>query len=405
VSSLRLDPEQRFACAQCGRCCRGFDVVVSAAEVELYQRRNAASWFRGSTIGAEMFEAMPGQPGFHRIRKRDDGACGFLSDDNRCRLHEELGAAKKPLTCRLFPYSFHPSGNSVIVTASFNCPTIAANEGPLIAAAESLVTIESLRKEWFARHPFKSPLARFVKGRSIDARSIHVLRENWLAMLTRESGDIRENVRRIATTIDDLTRSRVLALPDDDFQQYIALTVPHAAAKPEPPPAREPGRIARLLQRGFLYAVASIRDDLANPGRSRTQARLMRLRLLAHFHGLAPGTAGVQLGALTRVRADINDPEIRPAVSHYLRSTLHALGASGRPIVDELAIAVSILNAAIAFAAMHADAAGQPVTRAIFIQALTEASDVAHARSALLDSMLTRLSAGREAMWELGTGN
>ena len=189
-------------------------------------------------------------------------------------------------------------------------------------------------------------------------------------MLTRESGDIRENVRRIATTIDDLTRSRVLALPDDDFQQYIALTVPHAAAKPEPPPAREPGRIARLLQRGFLYAVASIRDDLANPGRSRTQARLMRLRLLAHFHGLASGTAGVQLGALTRVRADINDPEIRPAVSHYLRSTLHALGASGRPIVDELAIAVSILNAAIAFAAMHADAAGQPVTRAIFIAAL-----------------------------------
>ena len=43
------------------------------------------------------FEGIPGVPGLQRIRKRADGACGFLSPDNRCRIHEELGAAKKPL--------------------------------------------------------------------------------------------------------------------------------------------------------------------------------------------------------------------------------------------------------------------------------------------------------------------
>ena len=75
-------------------------------------------------------------PGLHRIRKRADGACGFLSDDNRCRIHEELGAAKKPLTCRLFPLRLSSRlATNIIVTASFNCPTIAANEGPLMAAA------------------------------------------------------------------------------------------------------------------------------------------------------------------------------------------------------------------------------------------------------------------------------
>ena len=58
-----------------------------------------------------------------RIRKRADGACGFLSADNRCRIHEELGAAKKPLTCRLFPYAFHTAADGVVVTASFGCPT------------------------------------------------------------------------------------------------------------------------------------------------------------------------------------------------------------------------------------------------------------------------------------------
>jgi Fe-S-cluster containining protein len=422
ATSLRVDPGQRFACSQCGRCCRGFDVVVSDEEIDFYRRRNASAWFRDTVteggardLSAEAhrakvearrakvdpFEPIPGLPGRQRIRKRQDGACGFLSDDNRCRIHEELGAAKKPLTCRLFPFAFRPSGNGVIVTASFNCPTIVANEGPLMAAADSLIPLESLRKEWFARHPWRSPLLRFAAGRAIDARSTRLLRENWLAMLKRDSADIRDNIRRIASTMDDLTRRRVMALADEDFHQYVALTVPHAAAKPDAPPSRAAGWIARMLQRGFLYAVAAIRADLERPGRSRTGSRLMRLRLLAHFHGLAPGLDRVMLGALQRGRVDINDPEIRPTVCHYLRSTLETLGSSGRPIVDEVAIAVSILNAAVALAAMNADAAGTRVDRAIFNQAMAEAADVSHASSAVLDWILNRLSGGTEALWYL----
>ena len=415
-NSLRLDPEQRFACSQCGRCCHRFEVVVSEAEIELYRRRNAAAWFRDSATAAaadrdlsagalrakvDPFEPIPALPGLQRIRKRADGACGFLSDDNRCRIHEELGALKKPLTCRLFPYAFHPAADGVVVTASFGCPTVIANQGPLIGDGESLGTIESLRKEWFAVHPWHAPLPRFIKGRSIDSRSSRILRESWLTMLKRDSSDIRDNIRRIAGTIDDLTRSRVLALADGDFQQYIALTVPHAAAKADAPPALEPGRIARLMQRGFLYAVAAIRADLEQPGRSRAQLRLMRLRLLAHFHGLGPGLERVRLGALKRVRVDINDPEIRPTVFHYLRSTLETLGSSGRPMVDEVAIAASILNAAIAFAAMNAAAAGREVDRRIFADALMEASDVSHAKNAWLDWILNRLSGGNDALWLL----
>jgi Fe-S-cluster containining protein len=427
VSALRIDPEQRFACSQCGRCCHRFEVVVSEAEIALYRRRNAAAWFREAasddaanlgpsadssaeaqhanaearTATVEPFEPIPGLPDLQRIRKRRDGACGFLTDDNRCRIHQELGASKKPLTCRLFPYVFHPAADGVIVTASFGCPTIVANQGPLAGSGESLVSLESLREEWFGINPWHLPLSRFAKGRAIDARSIRILRDQWLAMLKRDAADIRDNIRRIAATIDDLTRSRVLALSDDDFAQYVALTVPHAAAKAEAPPPLRPGRTTRLLQRGFLYAVASIRADLEHPGRSRMELRLRRLRLLAHFHGIAPGLDRVRVSALKRVRVDINAPEIRPTVFHYLRSTLETLGSTGRPIVDELAIAVSILSAAVSLAAMSADAAGRPVDRAIFNQALAEAADVSHARSAVLEWSLNRLSAGGEALWLL----
>jgi Fe-S-cluster containining protein len=401
--SLRLDPQQRFACSQCGRCCHRFDVVVSSAEIDLYTRRNAIAWFREAD-GAEggdrdPFEPIPGMPTLHRIRKRADGACGFLSADNRCRIHEELGAAKKPLTCRLYPYAFHTAADGVVVTASFGCPTIVANEGPLVGTGEPLAAIESLRKEWFAIHPPLTAPLQLVHGRKMETRALLQIRQNLLAMLNRDSDDIRDNIRRMAAVLDDLTRSRVLALSDADFAEYVSLTLPHAASKKDAPPVREPGWIARLLQYGFLYTVTAIRADLEHPGQSRGRLRMVRLQLLAHFHGLAPGLERVSVKALKRRHVDINDPEIRPIVFHYLRSSLETLGAHSRPILDELSIAVSYLNAACALAAMNADAAGKDVDRAIFSEALLEASDVSHARNAFLDWIRNRFSGGTEAFW------
>jgi Fe-S-cluster containining protein len=403
---LRIDPEQRFSCSQCGRCCHRFEVVVSAAEIDLYRRRNATAWFRENAgtdeAARDPFEALPGMPGIQRIRKRADGACGFLSADNRCRIHEELGAAKKPLTCRLFPYAFRPAVDGVVVTASFGCPTIVANEGPLIAAGDQLAAIESLRKEWFSiPRPASRPLD-LVRGRSMESRSLQVLRHSLLAML-KSDGSLRTGLARIATVLDDLTRSRVLALKNEDFAEYVSLTVPHAAKNTKAPDMRRPGVMARWLQYGFLYAVTAIRADLEHAGQSRMQLRMTRLRLLAHFHGLAPGLERVRVGALKQRRVDIDDPEIRPVVFHYLRSTLETLGAQGRPVIDELSIAVSYLNAACAMAVMNADAAGKTIDRDVFSEALIEASDVSHARNVLLDWALSRLSGGTDAVWYLAS--
>ena len=234
----------------------------------------------------------------------------------------------------------------------------------------------------------------------MEGRSLWVLRQSLLTMLQTE-GSLRDNIARIATVLDDLTRHRVLALKPDDFHEYVSLTLPHAAKKSDAPVKRRPGAIARWLQYGFLYAVAAIRADLEHVGQSRTQLRLMRLRLLAHFHGMAPSLERVRVGALKGSRVDVDDPEIRPVVFHYLRSTFETLGARGRPVIDELSIAISYLNAACALAVMNADAVGKPVDRNVFSEALIEASDVSHARNLLLDWALTRLSGGVDAIWFL----
>jgi hypothetical protein len=120
--------------------------------------------------------------------------------------------------------------------------------------------------------------------------------------------------------------------------------------------------------------------------------------LLAHFHGLAPGLGGVDVKALKRQPVDIHHHEIRPLAFHYLRSTIETAGATGSPIVDELSLAASYLSAACALAAMNADAARTTVDRALFIAALTEASDVSHAQHPLLDWILSRFSSGTDAL-------
>ena len=156
-----------------------------------------------------------------------------------------------------------------------------------------------------------------------------------------------------------------------------------------------------MLQYGFLYTVTAIRADLEHPGQSRTRLRMLRLQLLAHFHGLAPGLERVNVKALRR-RCDRHQ---RPRDSAR-RLSLPAFtfwkrwARSGRPIVDELSIAVSYLNAACALAVMNAHAAGRAVDRGVFSDALMEASDVSHAKNALLEWVLRRLQRGNGSALE-----
>jgi Fe-S-cluster containining protein len=404
---LRLDPEQRFTCSQCGNCCYRWDVFVTDAEISSYQRRNAAAWFRETRAAAEgtdrnPFEAMPGWPGLHRIRKREDGGCGFLSPENRCRIHEELGGDRKPLTCRMFPYTLYPAPDAVVVTASFGCPTIIANVGRPIATGAEADAIEELRQEWFGTRPTSAAPRQLVAGRAIDSRSTRVVRENLLAILKAEASDLRTAVRRIAAVLDDLTRSRVLSLSDEAFAEYIALTLPYTASKNTAPASRLPSRIGGLLQYGFLYAVAATRLAVEQRGHTTWAMRVSRLRLLAHFHRLAPPTGRIDVRALARGTVDINAPDIRPMIFHYLRSTLESLGGRDRPIVDDMAIAVSYLNAALSLAVMNAAAAGGRVDRETLSEALTEAVLLSHTDSrGVIESILRRLAGGTEALWIL----
>jgi Fe-S-cluster containining protein len=417
--ALRHHAEQRFTCQQCGRCCRrGWDIAVTASEVDGYRRAGASAWHTedeeepaaitpdspaAATAALDPFEPIAGHAGHFRIRKRADGACGFLSADNRCRIHERLGGARKPLTCRLFPFRFHPVEGKASLSASFCCPTVVANTGETVAT--QLRPLGGLYSEWMRAFPESARSLELVAGRPVSMATAAVLRDVLRQMVDRPGADgradLRANVGRLAALLDDLTRHRVLKLDPARFDEYVELTGRYAAGSDRPSPAAKPSAVGRLLSRGFLFAVLAAREQLRGPDSGlRVALRARLVRLLAHSHGLGPGVADVDLRTGRLVARSLDDPAVHGLVQHYLRAAISDLGSGRRPLVDEMVMAVALLNAALAFGAMRAGAAGRTaLDAAALTDGLLETMDLAHAEpGGAYARVLVSLAGGLDAL-------
>jgi len=408
---LQLDTAQRFSCQQTGRCCRQpWEVAVSASEVEGYRRETVGRWFR-ERVGAEEgaaadpFERLPGLASrFYRIRKRDDGACGFLSPGGRCRLHEELGSRRKPLTCRTFPWRLHPTPEGVVVTASFSCPTVVAQQG--LTAGEQRSELRALQAEWAATRAEPERPVRLSKRRTLPGPALVTLRGVLGEMLDRRgpggAPDLRRNVGRMARTLEDFSRYRVQRLSDERLSEYLELTGRFAARSDKPLAPRPPTRVGRLLFRGLLFAVGAIRERF-RAGVSGSPLKLRLGQSLAHVNGLGPPVAGIDMGALRRTPVPLGEERLRRLAHGYLRAHIATLGTGRSPVVDELGLAVGLLNAACALAAMQASAEGHTVSENHLAEALMEAADC-HAAGGRLGRLVGFLAGGVESLYLFESG-
>jgi len=416
VPALRFDGEQRFTCRQCGRCCRrGWDIALTAGEVAAYRRAKAERFYREREDAPEgaaedPFEPIPGHPDYHRIRKRADGACGFLSPKNRCRIHEEMGSSSKPLTCRLFPFRFHPGETATLVTASFCCPTVVRNDG--VRLGDQARDLAPLAKAWLREHPEPAGRTELVTGVPLGAPTMEALRTILRSLIDRPGPggevDVAQGAARVAALLEDLSRHRVTRLKPAALSEYIALVGGHASLSPKPVAVKRPSALGRLLFRGFLFVVLAGREQ-AEDRRSSGMRLGLRLRLaslLAHVHGLGPRVGDVDMSAGRRAPVDLHDAEVRGLAYNYLRASIAALGTGRRPVIDEMALHAALLNVALALAAMRAGRAGRPQPDAAdFAEGLMTASDLTHAdEGGWLGSILGTLSGGVESLWMLAAG-
>lgn len=122
---------ERWDCHQCGICCRGSRVPLSAEDLRRLKEQGWAEHpdFRGTPVVIR--EGWLG--GEHRLAHRDDGSCVFLLPDGLCRIHKELGFDAKPLICRTFPLQIVPRDGVAYVTIRRACPSAAADLGRPVA--------------------------------------------------------------------------------------------------------------------------------------------------------------------------------------------------------------------------------------------------------------------------------
>lgn len=409
MKALRYDPEQRFTCGRCTRCCRHFDVPVTPAEAEALRRPALASlWSEEPTRAAnddaprpDPLEALSG--GFFRLRRRRDGACGFLAEDGACRIHAERGVDRKPLACQLFPFRVHSQGGPLLVTASFSCPTVAMNEGATMTSR--LEDISALGKDWVRAFPEEPLLLRFTGARPLSVALARDIREVLLGLLDRKGEDghrhLRANAARMAALLDDWTRYRVARLDPDDFAEYVRLTGRFAVTSTRPEPEVRATRVGRLLLRGFLLAVVAARLQAAAPRRGlRLALRARVLRAALHLHGLWPPTEGLDRQAPRRIQVPLDEPGIHGLVHHFLRSTLETLPTGRRSLLDEVAWAFATLDAAFALGSMAAARRGSDTASSEdVLVGLTEAAHLTQAGTqGLLGSLLQSLTGGIDAL-------
>lgn len=414
VKSLRHDPEQRFSCGRCTRCCRNFDLPVTAAEVDALRHPALARlWSAEATPSADGREAphdpvatLPG--GRFRLRRRGDGSCGFLAADGACRIHAERGPDRKPLACRLFPFRVHPQDGPLLVTASFSCPSVAGNSGTPLA--RQLGEISALGKDWLRAFPQEPLSLRFTGERPLSLALAREIREMLLGVLDRKGDDgrrdLRANVARIGALLEDWTRHRVGKLQPDAFAEYVRLTGRHAVTSTRPVPEARASRVGRLLLRGFLLAVVAGRLQAGAPTRGlRLALRARLLRVTLHLHGLWPATEGLDRRAPRRVRVPLDEPALHGLVHHFLRSSLETLPTGQRSLVDELSWAFATLDAALALGAMAAARRGSDTaSREDVVAGLTEAADLAQAAThGPLGRVLQSLTGGLDALHHFAT--
>ena len=124
---LQLSVIQNWSCHNCGGCCRQHEIDITDEE---RRRIEAQGWRAGADIPVSpIVTSGPPWKRRYRLAHQEDGACVFLDEKGLCKIHSKFGEPTKPLACRLYPFVFHPAGESVAVSLRFSCPSVVANNG------------------------------------------------------------------------------------------------------------------------------------------------------------------------------------------------------------------------------------------------------------------------------------
>ncbi|MBI3948374.1 MAG: YkgJ family cysteine cluster protein [Armatimonadetes bacterium] len=326
---------QRYDCHLCGACCRaGFAVVVTDEERE---RIRGQGWesepeFRGRPL---FIRQIGGQ---HILAQRDDGACLFLGEDQRCRIHAKFGAEGKPFACRPYPFIFLPMSGQMRVGLRFDCPSVAASRGrPL---AQHHADLAALSPQAVPAAAAALPPPPFRPGIHLDWHDLFRVSAALDRIVAAESLDITRRVLAWADVAGVLGGVKMDGLEGRALSEFLDRVVGNRLKRlPDDPLERKPlsGFVPPLFRQavglyGRLDRVSDTRVSPAGKLLRAGQRLAYSLRLLAgsgRMPRVRPGLPQVPFRAVER-SFGVPSPEAAEVLTRYYRVKLGSLGFFGR---------------------------------------------------------------------------
>ncbi len=133
LPDIHTPEDIRYSCQGCGRCCSGWSVGMTEED---YAHVKDTDWqsLHPELAKKELFfhrekEFATGTSAYpHYTAPTAQGSCPFLVD-NLCFIHSHLGEAAKPISCRIFPYTFAETPTGIYTGVSFASMAAVRNIG------------------------------------------------------------------------------------------------------------------------------------------------------------------------------------------------------------------------------------------------------------------------------------
>jgi Fe-S-cluster containining protein len=318
--------QQRYSCHGCGNCCRDFTVQLREDDLRKLREQN---WEEksGGPVTIEF-------RGVTYLRQRDDGACVFLMDDGRCRIHNEFGFEAKPIACQLFPFHITPTSRGIVGGLSFACQSVLENKGADLKSHASEVgrmagALGELQKGRAAGPPMLTDRLR-ASQKEEESLVQHI--DDWLGGGSDADIDLSRRIDGLAWIAQSLARANLDNVRETRFDDLLDVLF---AALPDEL-EHHPIEPATARQKKMLRQAVFARTEdpklgiIARQGRLRTTlGQLSRNRRFKSARGMSPhigqGWNIVELREVETIApaSDANEVEaIDDLMTRWLRATV-----------------------------------------------------------------------------------
>jgi len=250
---LHIPPFVNYDCRLCGWCCRQYDISFSKEDLE---RLSQYDWGRlePALAGREWCAPLRDASGYaaYRLRYSPEGACVFLSGDNKCLMHKHVGEMGKAIGCSVYPFSFVATPTGVYVGCRFSCEAVAYGLGePVVRRADSLKKQLALC-EAIGHVPRYGDEVIFDGGRTLPWADYLQLEKTLTRVLLRDDLPLVRRLLLVGKFIEVLRDARLERVRGPKFGEFIRILeaglFSEAQSESLPGP---PGRLWRMMFRQF----------------------------------------------------------------------------------------------------------------------------------------------------------